>query len=150
MDGQVDRADTLSYEEMQRTPDDFQAQATLWGGQTLPFHKSEHLGSTDRGVTLMRKTFRNILDGKVPEAFPKPASEEPDGPKSRINYSFDSLVSVKALPDKEADFKMIGELGRDMAVAAMDVAESTNDQAERNQSTIAAIKEVEATYRAKD
>lgn len=149
MEGQVDRADTLSYEEMQRTPDDFQAQGTLWGGQTLPFHKSEHLGSTDRGVTLMRKTFRNILDGKVPEAFPKPASEEPDGPKARIIYSFDSLVRVKELPDKEADFEMIGKLGRDMAVAAIEVAESTDDQAERDQRTKAAIKEVEAAYQAK-
>ena len=97
----------------------------------------------------MRKTFRNILDGKVPEAFPKPATEEPDGPKARINYSFDSLVSVKELPDKEADFEMIGKLGKDMAAAAMEVAESTDDQAERDQRTKAAIKAVEAAYQEK-
>lgn len=149
MDGQVDRADTLSYEEMQREPDDFQAQGSLWGGQTLPFHKSEHLGSTDMGVALLRRTFRKILDGKVPEAFPKPATEEPGGPKVRNIYSFDALMRVKALPDKEADFEMIGELGRDMADAAIEVAESTDDQAERDQRTKAVIKEVEATYQAK-
>ena len=145
----MDRADTLSYEEMQLTPDDFQAQATLWGGQTLPYHHSEHLGTTDRGVTLMRKTYQNILDGKVPEAFPKPATEEPDGPKARINYSFDSVVNVKALTDKDADFEMIGKLGKDMADAAIEVAESTDDQAERDQKTKAAIKAVEAAYQAK-
>jgi phenylpropionate dioxygenase-like ring-hydroxylating dioxygenase large terminal subunit len=149
MEGQVDRADTLSYKEMQLTPDDFQVQGSLWGGQTLPYHHSEHLGTTDRGVTLMRKTYQNILDGKVPEAFPKPAIEEPDGPKARINYSFDSVVNVKALTDKDADFEMIGKLGKDMADAAIEVAESTDDQAERDQKTKAAIKAVEAAYQAK-
>ena len=149
MEGQVDRADTLSYEEMQRTPDDFQAQGTLWGGQTLPFHKSEHLGSSDRGVTLMRKTYRNILEGKVPEAFPKPATEEPDGPKARVIYSFDSLVNVNELPDKKADFEMIGALGKDMADVAVEIAERTDDQTERDRLTKAAIKKVEAAYQAK-
>lgn len=81
---------------------------------------------------LMRKTFRNILDGKVPEAFPKPATEEPDGPNTRINYSFDSLVRVKALQDGQADFKILG-LGQDMAKAAIEVAESTDDQGLRDQ-----------------
>ncbi|MBT6858903.1 MAG: Rieske 2Fe-2S domain-containing protein [Rhodospirillaceae bacterium] len=149
MEGQVDRSDTLSHEEMQRTPDDFQAQGTLWGGQTLPFHGAEHLGTSDRGVTLMRKTFRNILDGKVPEAFPKPATEEPDGARPRLNYSFDALVNVKALADEKADFDMIGALGRDMADAAMEVAQSTDDQGLRDQNTKAAIKAVEAAYQAK-
>lgn len=149
MDGQVDRADTISHEEMQRTPDDFQAQGTLWGGQTLPFHKSEHLCRSDLGVTMLRRTFRNILDGKVPEALPKPATEEPDGAKVRNIYSFDALVRVKALADKQADFKMIGALGRDMADAAIEVAESTDDQAMRDQRTKAVIKELEAAYQAK-
>ena len=148
MEGQVDRADALSYEEMQRTPDDFQAQGFLWGGQTLPFHKSEHLGRVDVGVALQRRTFRNILDGKVPEAYPKPASEEPDGPKARNIYSFDALLSVKALPDKQADFNMLGEIAREVADAAIDVAESTNDQADRDRRTKAVIKELEASYQA--
>ena len=146
MEGQVDRADTLSYEEMQRTPDDFQAQGFLWGGHTLPFHKSEHLGTADRGVAMMRKTFRDILDGKLPEAYPKPATEEPDGPRAQKIYSFDSLVSVDALSDNDADFEMIGQIGRKIADAANDVAESTDDEVERDRLTTAAIKEIEATY----
>jgi hypothetical protein len=121
----------------------------LWGGQTLPLHGAEHLGSTDRGVTLMRKTYRNILDGKILEAFPKPATEEPDGPKLRSNYSFDALVNVKALADGQADFKMIGELGAAMAQAAIDAAQSTDDQGLRDQKTKAAIKALEAAYQAK-
>ena len=109
----------------------------------------DHLGSTDRGLTLMRKTFKNILDGKVPEAFPKPASEEPDGPKARVNYSFDALVNVKELPDPDADFEMVGRLGREMANVAMEVADSTQDQGLRDAKTKAAIKAVEAAYQAK-
>ena len=148
MEGQVNRPH-LSQEEIQKTPDDFQAQGTLWGGQTLPYHGKEHMGTSDVGVALMRKTFRDILDGKIPEAFPKPASEEPDGPTVRKIYSFDSLVNVPELPDKDADFEMIGKLARDMADAAIAVAESTDDQGERDEKTKEAIKAVEAAYREK-
>ena len=149
MDGQVDRAGTHSYEDMQRTPDDFQAQGRLWGGGTLPFHKSEHLGLTDRGVALMRHTFRDILDGKVPEARPTPASEEPDGPKTRNIYSFDSLVQVKQLADDAADWDMIGELGREMTDAVIEIAESTDDQAERDRLSRTRMAEIEAAYQAR-
>ena len=97
----------------------------------------------------MRKTYRSILDGKVPEAFPKPAAEEPGGPKPRANNSFDALVNVKALADDQADFKMIGELGAYMAQAAIDAADSTDDLGMRDQQTKAAIKAVEAAYQAK-
>ena len=91
----------------------------------------------------------NLWASVIPEAFPKPATEETGGPKVRNIYSFDALMRVKALPDKEADFEMIGELGTDMADAAIEVAESTDDQAERDQRTKAVIKEVEAIYQAK-
>jgi len=53
------------------------------------------------------------------------------------------------LADEKADFDMIGALGRDMADAAMEVAQSTDDQGLRDQNTKAAIKAVEAAYQAK-
>ena len=148
MEGQLERPH-LSQEEIQKTPDDFQAQGTLWGGQTLPYHNKEHMGTSDIGVALMRKTFRNILDGKIPEAFPKPASEEPDGPKVRTIYSFDTLVKVPELPDKDADFQMIGKLAADLAEAAIEIADTVPDQAERDEKTREAFKKVEAAYQAK-
>ena len=58
-------------------------------------------------------------------------------------------MNVKALADGQADFKMIGELGAAMAQAAIDAAQSTDDQGLRDQKTKAAIKAVEAAYQAK-
>jgi len=150
MDGQVNRDDQLSFAEIQRTPDDYQMQGTLWGGTTLPVHKSEHLGTSDIGVALMRQTFRNILDGTVPEAWPTPAREEPEGPKTRNIYSFDALVKIKELSETEADRKMMGELGKDMTQAVMEIADRTNDQSKRDQLTRARLKEIEARYQAAD
>ena len=148
MDGQVNRDDQLSFEEIQRTPDDYQMQGTLWGGTTLPVHQNEHLGTSDIGVALMRQTFRNILDGTVPEAWPTPAREEPEGPKTRNIYSFDALVKVKELPQTDADRKMMGEMGNDMTQAVIDIADRTNDQSERDQLTRERLKEIEARYQA--
>ena len=149
MDGQVNRDDVMSVEDIQRTPDDYQMQGTLWGGQTLPAHKSEHLGASDIGVALMRRTFRSILDGKIPEAWPKPASEEPDGPKTRNIYSFDALVNVKELADPKADWKMMSELGKEMTEAMIEIADSVDDQAERDRQARARLMEIEAAYQAK-
>ena len=147
MDGQMKRPET-DHAEIQREPDDYQAQGTQWGGATL--HKAEHLGGTDVGIALLRRTYRNILDGKMPEAWPKPASEEPDGPKTRNIYSFDTLARIKRLPDNQADRKMMAELGKEMTETVMEIADSLDDQAERDKRVRARFAEIEAAYQAKN
>lgn len=144
MDGQVKRDD---YEETQRAPDDWQAQGSQWGG--VGRHGIEHLGWTDGGVALFRRTYKNILDGKLPGVYPKPASEEPDGPKTRNVYSCDSLIQVREQPDWESDRKMMAALGKDMTDTVMELAESIDDQAERDKQLRARFKEIEAEYQAR-
>ena len=148
MDGQISRDNQLSFEEIQRSPDDYQMQGTLWGGATLPLHKKEHLGTSDIGVALMRRTFRNILDGSVPEAWPTPASEEPEGPKTRNIYSFDAMVRVREQADWDADRKMMGRLGKELTEAVIEIAENTSDQPERDRVTRERFKEIEKNYQA--
>ena len=148
MDGQISRDNQLSFEEIQRSPDDYQMQGTLWGGATLPLHKKEHLGTSDIGVALMRRTFRNILDGSVPEAWPTPASEEPEGPKTRNIYSFDAMVRVREQANWDTDRKMMGRLGKELTEAVIEIAENTSDQTERDRVTRERFKEIEKNYQA--
>jgi hypothetical protein len=49
------RARERSYEERQRSPGDYEAQT---GQRAIAVHALEHLGATDRGVTLFRKGLR--------------------------------------------------------------------------------------------
>ena len=143
IDGQVKRDD---YEATQRYPGDWEAQGSQWGGTTR--HAIEHLGSTDGGVALTRQALRNILDGKAPAAWPKPASGETDGSMARNIYSFDSVLKISRLPDPEADRNMMGELGEEMTDIVIDAVDRLPVQA-RKEHIVSRFKEIEAAYRAK-
>jgi len=145
MDGQTKR--DIDYEEIQRAPDDWQAQGSQYGG--IAVHQRDHLGSTDGGVAMMRRGLRNILDGNAPAAWPKPASEEPDGPKIRNVYAFDSLLQIKELPDSDADWEMMADLGKELTAAVIEIGDSLDDQAERDRQTRARTKEIELEYQAR-
>ena len=58
----------LSDEEHQRYPGDYEAQVSHCD---ITFHSEEHLASSDKGVTLFRRKFRqaisDVADGKDPE-----------------------------------------------------------------------------------
>ncbi|MCZ6852988.1 MAG: aromatic ring-hydroxylating dioxygenase subunit alpha [Gammaproteobacteria bacterium] len=58
----------LSDEEHQRYPGDYEAQVSQGN---ITFHSEEHLASSDKGVALFRRKFRqaiqDVLDGKDPE-----------------------------------------------------------------------------------
>ena len=145
MDGQTKR--DIDYEEIQRAPDDWQAQGSQYGG--IAVHQRDHLGATDSGVAMMRRGLKNILDGNAPAAWPKPASEEPDGPKTRNVYAFDSLLQIKQLPDPDADWEMMADLGKELTAAVIEIGDSLDDQAERDRQTRARTKEIESQYRAR-
>ena len=145
MDGQMKR--DCAYEEIQRTPDDWQAQGSQYGG--IAVHERDHLGTTDGGVAKMRQCLRNILNGNAPEAWPKPASEEPDGPKTRNVFAFDALLQIKKRHEPQADREMMAELGKELTAVVIEIADDVDDQAERDRQTRARFKEIEASYRAK-
>ena len=142
MDGQVKRED---YEETQRTPDDWQAQGSQWGG--VARHQIEHLGSTDIGIAQTRRLLKNILDGKLPEAWPKPASEEPDGPETQNVYSFDSILRVPRHPDREKDRQRLAELAEEMTEIVIDTADRLKGR-ERQDHVVSRFKEIETKYQA--
>ena len=145
MDGQMKR--DVDYKEIQRAPDDWQAQGSQYGG--IAVHQRDHLGATDVGVAMMRRGLKNILDGNAPAAWLAPASEEPDGPKTRNVYAFDSLLKIKQLPDPDGDWEMMAELGRELTAAVIEIADSLDDQAERDRQTRARTQDIESEYRSR-
>ena len=142
MDGQVKRYD---YEEIQRFPDDWNAQGSQWGGVTR--HSIEHLGKTDIGIALTRRVLRSILDGGLPHAWPVPASEQPDGPPLTKIYSQDSLLELPRHRDPKVDSRLMHELGEDMTRAIIESADRFDDQAVRRDAVVARFKELELEYR---
>lgn len=98
---------------------------------------------------MMRQGLRNILDGNAPAAWPKPVCEEPDGPRIRNVYAFDSLLQIQQLADPEADWNMMAELGKELTAAIIAIADSVDDQVVRNEQTRERTKAIEAEYRAK-
>ena len=144
MDGQVKRYD---YEEIQRFPDDWNAQGSQWGGVTR--HSIEHLGKTDIGIALTRRVLRSILDGGLPHAWPVPASEQPDGPPLTKIYSQDSLLELPRHRDPKVDSRLMHELGEDMTRAIIESADRFDDQAVRRDAVVTRFKELELEYREK-
>jgi len=145
MDGQTKR--DCAYEHIQRAPDDWQAQGSQYGG--IAVHERDHLGSTDGGVAMMRQGLRNILDGNAPAAWPKPAQEEPEGSKIRNVYAFDSLLQIPQLSDPDADWNMMGDLGKQLTAAVIEIADAQFDQAERDKQTRLKTKAIEAEFLAR-
>jgi phenylpropionate dioxygenase-like ring-hydroxylating dioxygenase large terminal subunit len=99
-----------TYERMQRTPGDYEAQI---GQRTIAVHGMEHLGVSDKGVTMMRKGLRQkmrmVQQGQDPPEL-KPLSE-----KMVPTYGGDSLLRVDRATTPEEDKELIGEKALEMA-----------------------------------
>ena len=108
--GQVERR---SYEESQRDPGDFEAQSSQ---RPIAIHAVEHLGATDRGITLMRKLLREEIRAVVQEG-----KDPSRGFFSRAagavipTYSQNTVVRIPPAPTPDEDRRLLQKVGRKVA-----------------------------------
>ena len=96
-----------TYEEMQREPGDYEAQI---GQGAIAVHAREHLGTSDKGVAMMRRGIRNGI-GAVAEG-KDPANVWRNG-ELMPTYGGDSAVRVPKAADAAADAELLRQVGRD-------------------------------------
>ncbi len=105
--GQI-AADT--YEESQRRPQDFEAQVSQ---RPVAVHGLEHLGSTDRGITMFRNQIRR--DIRAVKAGGEPVGLSRDSGAVIPTYCNDTVVAVPPAKTPELDKKLLRETGRRLA-----------------------------------
>jgi nitrite reductase/ring-hydroxylating ferredoxin subunit len=101
---------TASYEEGQRHPGDYEAQVSQ---RPIAIHGLEHLGATDRGVTMFRNQIRRGI--RTVEAGRDPPGLCRD-PKAVIpTYCNDTIVRLPPEEDPAIDRRRMRETGRQLA-----------------------------------
>ena len=91
-----------SYEERQRNPGDWDAQT---GQRQIAVHAMEHLGTTDRGVVMMRKHLRRAIRGEVDHEPLAPVGGEIP------TYGHDTVIRAPQRPGTD-DKEFLVEVGR--------------------------------------
>ena len=99
-----------SYEESQRRPGDFEAQVSQ---RPIAVHGLEHLGTTDRGITMFRNQIRRGI-GAV-KTGGDPVGVFRDGGGVIPTYCNDTVVRVPLAATSELDKKLLRETGRRLA-----------------------------------
>ena len=99
-----------SYEEGQRRPGDFEAQVSQ---RPVAVHGLEHLGATDRGVTMFRNQIRRGI--RAVKAGSDPAGIFRDGRALIPTYCNDTVVRVPPAKTPELDRKLMRATGRRLA-----------------------------------
>jgi hypothetical protein len=99
-----------SYEEGQRRPGDFEAQVSQ---RPVAVHGLEHLGATDRGVTMFRNQIRRGI--RAVRAGTDPAGVFRDEGRVIPTYCNDTVVRVPAAKTPELDKKLMRATGRRLA-----------------------------------
>jgi hypothetical protein len=97
-----------TYEEMQREPGDYEAQI---GQGPIAVHAREHLGTSDRGVAMMRKGIRDGI-GAVAEG-KDPANVWRTG-KLMPTYGGDTALRVPKAASAAEDSEQLRQAGRDL------------------------------------
>jgi phenylpropionate dioxygenase-like ring-hydroxylating dioxygenase large terminal subunit len=110
MDGGFGQSADRPYEERQRVPGDYDAQTSQ---RPIAIHALEHLGATDRGVTmfrnLVRQGIRAVQRGEDP-----PGLVRTPGPPIRT-YSQDTILRIPPAPTPAADEALLRQEGRKVA-----------------------------------
>jgi hypothetical protein len=101
-------ADT--YEESQRRPADFEAQVSQ---RPIAVHGLEHLGTTDRGITMFRNQVRHGI--RAVKAGSDPIGLFRAGGTVIPTYCNDTVVHVPPAKTPELDKKLMRETGRRLA-----------------------------------
>jgi len=102
---------SLTYEDRQRVPGDYDAQVSIHGG--ISRHGLEHLASTDRGVIMMRnlirRGIRGVLDGTEPSRLATPNGA------AIPTFGHDLVVpGVPAAATPEEDGRLLREVARNL------------------------------------
>ncbi len=99
-----------TYEEAQRRPQDFEAQVSQ---RPIAVHGMEHLGTTDRGITMLRNQIRAgikaVKTGQDPQALSR------DEGVVIPTYCNNTVVRVPPAKTEELDKKLMRETGRRLA-----------------------------------
>jgi hypothetical protein len=101
-----------SYEASQRQPGDNEAQVSQ---RPIAIHGLEHLGATDRGVTMFRQHIRRGV--RAVQAGGDPAGFWCDAGAVIPTYCNDTVVAVPPAATPEADRQRLRETGRRLAEA---------------------------------
>ncbi len=101
-------ADT--YEESQRRPGDFEAQVSQ---RPIAVHGLEHLGATDRGVSMFRNQLRRgtraVRGGRDPDGLSR------DAGVVMGTYCNDTIVHAKLADNEATDRELLRQTGRRLA-----------------------------------
>jgi phenylpropionate dioxygenase-like ring-hydroxylating dioxygenase large terminal subunit len=101
-----------SYEAAQRQPGDYEAQV---GQRPIAIHALEHLGATDRGITMfrqqIRRGIRSVHEGRDPAGLGRDANAPIP------TYANDTVVRIPPATTSEADQQLLRETGRKLAEA---------------------------------
>jgi hypothetical protein len=109
--GKIDmlgQAKVDDYEEAQRFPGDWEAQASQ---RPIAVHALEHLGTTDGGVALIRRALRDALRGKAPRAWPDPSPDGVVEGKPVNLYTEDTVMKIPPTGDYDGEWALMGEVG---------------------------------------
>jgi len=103
-------ADADSYEASQRRPGDYEAQVSQ---RPVAIHGLEHLGATDRGITIFRQQIRRGIRAVQ-------AGRDPEGLCREVDtciptYCNDTVVHVPPAPTPEEDQQLMHTTGRTLA-----------------------------------
>jgi hypothetical protein len=124
------------YEERQRIPGDFDAQTSQ---RPIAVHALEHLGATDRGVSMLRRIIRKGIRAVATGAEPDCVRGAPG--KTISTYCQDSVVRVPARADRDDD-TVLRDVGRAMARIVIDESNGTGrERLARVSQKIAALSE---------
>jgi phenylpropionate dioxygenase-like ring-hydroxylating dioxygenase large terminal subunit len=99
-----------SYEAGQRHPGDYEAQVSQ---RPIAIHGMEHLGTTDRGITMFRKQVRAGIRAVSANRDPPGLCREPGGVIP--TYCNDTVVRVAPAATLSADKELMRETGRRLA-----------------------------------
>ena len=98
------------YEEGQRHPGDYEAQVSQ---RPIAVHGLEHLGATDRGITMFRNQMRRGI--RAVQAGRDPAGLSRDTDAIIPTYCNDTIVGIPPEEDSEMDCQLMRETGRRLA-----------------------------------
>ena len=96
-----------TYEERQRVPGDYDAQVSQ---RPIAVHALEHLGATDRGITMLRKMVREGIRAVQRGEDPRNLVRE-EG-KCQLTYSGDTILRIPQTGTQEEDLLLLRKTGR--------------------------------------
>ncbi len=114
------------YEESQRQPGDYEAQVSQ---RAIAIHALEHLGSTDRGVVMLRNQIRRGVRSVADGSHQNPLCTSDGGPIP--TYCQDTIFTIPA-SSRANDKDLLAQFGRNVADELFANAAMAHDARERS------------------